>query len=146
MGTIRLTGNVREGNNFAEFRAAIDAAGEPMMREIAEEGAKLSRQFAPRGIKQDPRTGHLSDNIEPSSGGGSARWTARVRHALAIEFGASPHLITGWVNFYWANAGRDWEPGANMINHPGNAAHPYLRPAFEIMMSRALEIARKYYP
>jgi hypothetical protein len=76
----------------------------------------------------------------------SGQWKATARHALPQEFGAGPHEITGDVSFFWESEGRMWNPGDNMIHHPGNPAQPYLRPAYKIISGKLLSIMKRFYP
>jgi hypothetical protein len=134
-------------NGIGRFRQQCSDAAENTIRDAVEEGAELSRSLAPVGHKKDPRTVKLKDSIESEVlSRTSGQWKSTARHALAIEKSAKPHPITGWVNFFWEREGRNWDGGPNMIQHPGNAAQPYLRPAYEIIMRRIMEIARRNYP
>lgn len=133
-------------DSFGQFIAACNIAGEQMMRDMADDGAELSRRLAPKGAKDDPRTPHLADAITAHYTATTAQWQATARHALAQELGSVRHPQTGWVSFFWEKEGRDWEPGPNIIDHPGNPPHPYLRPAYEAIMGRWMEYARRYYP
>jgi hypothetical protein len=146
VGSVAVSNRVIARDTFGRFIAQCELAGEEMMHDMAEDGAALSRTLAPKGTKKDPRTPHLRDSITASSSGTSAHWEANARHALAQEKGGAPHPQTGWASFFWEKEGRDWEPGPNTISHPGNPAHPYLRPAYEIIMGRWMEYARRYYP
>lgn len=146
MGTIATSNRVIARDQMGLFVSLCDQAGANMMRDMANDGAELSRAMAPKGAKADPRTPHLADSITSRSSGNSAHWQADARHALAVEFGAAPHPITGYVSFFWQREGRYWKPGRNMISHPGNRSQPYLRPAYEVIMGRWMEYARKYYP
>jgi hypothetical protein len=147
MGHISVKMNVGLRDEFGHFIAACDAAATRTVEDLITSGAALSRAMAPVGHKADPRTIPLNQSIESRMiSSRSGEWGASARHAMPQEFGAGPHGITGEVSFYWESAGRMWEPGSNEINHPGNAAQPYLRPAYEVTMGRALEVAAEYYP
>lgn len=146
MSTAAVSNKVIARDNFGRFISEIEAGGEKMMEAMMEDGMKLSRALAPKGVKDDPRTPKLVDSIDGTYTATTAQWWADARHALAQEFGAVPHEITGWVNFFWEREGRDWEPGPNRIQHPGNAAQPYLRPAYESVMRRWASFARRYLP
>lgn len=146
MGEIAVSNRVVARNSIGRFLAECELAGEMMMRDMSEDGAALSRSLAPKGAKRDPRTPHLRDAITASSSATSAHWEADARHALAQEKGGAAHRQSGYARFFWEREGREWEPGSNQINHPGNPAHPYLRPAYEIIMGRWMEYARRYYP
>jgi hypothetical protein len=118
-----------------------------MMRDMAEDGAAVVAHARAEGHQGRPAHPALRRRYHGgSSTATSAHWEANARHALAQEKGGRPHEQTGWVNFFWEKEGRDWEPGPNRIHHPGNPAHPYLRPAYEIIMGRWMEYARRYYP
>lgn len=134
-------------DSFGRFaQDCYDAMGETIAEAVAE-GAAASIALAPAGHKDDPRTSHLKDSISPVVVSRTqGYWQATARHALPIEFGAGAHLITGDVSFFWENMGRQWRPGTNMIHHPGNAAQPYLRPAYSMIMGRIMGIARGFYP
>lgn len=146
MGTVAVSNRVIARNTFGQFIAECELARENMLRDMAEEGAALSRSLAPQGTKNDPRTVHLRDAITAKSTATAAHWEANARHALAQEKGGAPHTQTGWAQFFWEKEGREWQPGPNRISHPGNPAHPYLRPAYEIIMGRWMQYARRYYP
>lgn len=144
---VAVSNRVVVRNSIGRFRQACSDAAEETIREAVEEGAALSRSLAPVGHKNDPRTVHLKDSVESEVlSRTSGQWKSTARHALAIEKGAVPHPITGWVSFFWENEGRDWTPGPNEIQHPGNSAQPYLRPAYETIMRRIMSIAREKYP
>lgn len=132
-------------DEFGRFTSFSTAAGKAMLEEMAEEGAKLSRELAPRSGKNDPRSKSVADSMESHVSGDTASWTSTARHAMAVELGSVRHFQSGWVNFFWEKAGRDWEPGPNLIDHPPTAPKPYLRPAWEIIMSRWPEFARRHF-
>jgi hypothetical protein len=146
MGDIAVSNKVIARDEFGRFIAACKVAGSETMRDIANKGADLSRQFAPKGHKPDPRTPRIVDSITSYSTATTAHWEADARHAIAQEQGAPPHEIPGDVSFFWEKMGRMWNPGKNTIHHPGNPAHPYLRPAYQIMMATWMDYAKRYYP
>lgn len=144
---VAMTSRVVARNGIGRFISECEMAARSTIEETVKEGEKLSKGFAPTGSKPDPRTptlraGMFSEVLSRTSG----RWGCRARHALPIELSAGPHPIPGHVRFFWDRAGRWWVPGTNEINHPGNAAQPFLRPAYEIMMSRVMSIAAQHYP
>jgi hypothetical protein len=142
-----VSNRVVSRNGLGQFIRECEQAAERTARDLVERGAELSRNFAPVGHKVDPRTIPLAQSIESRMiSSTSGEWFATARHALPVEFGAGPHEITGQVHFWWENEGRWWEPGDNMINHPGNPAQPYLRPAYEIVMGMAIDVADENYP
>jgi hypothetical protein len=144
---IATTSRVVARNGIGQFIRECELAAEKTIEEVVKDGENLSKGFAPVGHKADPRTptlreGMFSEVLSRTSG----RWGCAARHALPIEKGAGPHAIPGNVRFFWDAMGRWWVPGTNEINHPGNAAQPYLRPAYEIMMGRIVSIAAGKYP
>lgn len=134
-------------NNLGRFISEIESGGEQAVRDAIEQGAALSRDLAPVGVKPDKRTVPLASSIETvMSSRTSGYWRSFARHALPIEFGARPHPLPGNVRFFWMEEGRWWKPGTNTINHPGNQAQPFLRPAYEAVMGRVMENVKRRYP
>lgn len=128
-------------NSFGQFIAACDAAATATVKQAVSEGADLSAVMAPKD------TGTLAGSIRPQmTSSKSGKWYTRMKYAHPQEFGGSPHTQTGSVSFYWANMGRMWGPGPNLINHPGSAPQPFMRPAYEVISRRMMEIAAALYP
>lgn len=147
MGEIAVSNKVIARDEFGRFIAECEAAGIATMRDIANKGAELSREFAPVGKRDDPRTRHLKESITAHYSGTTAYWKADARHAVIVEkTGSVWHTQTGDVSFFWEKAGRMWKPGINLIRHPPTAPKPYLRPAYEIMMATWMDYAKRYYP
>lgn len=146
-GELAVSNRVIMRDNFGRFRRECELAMGETIKQAVEDGAQLSRDLAPVGHKRDPRTTKLKDSITAVVVSRTqGYWQASARHALAQELGAAPHEIPGEVHFFWEREGRWWEPGTNTINHPGNAAQPYLRPAYQAIMNRIMSIAKRYYP
>lgn len=141
-----ISNTVIARDTFGKFISEMQLAGEAMMKDMAEEGARLSREFAPVGHKYDSRTPSIQDSIVATSTATSAKWICGARHGLAQEFGGRPHEITGDVSFFWEREARDWRPGKNIISHPGNPSRPFLRPAYDIVMRNWSDYARRHYP
>jgi hypothetical protein len=145
-------------NSLGQFIADCKGAGSATVESLVSDGADLSRDLAPVGGKPDPRTIPLKDSIGwVMLSATSGAWFATARHALPTEFGGAPHIIEGnpGLRFYWEEAGRMWIPASDfygqpglvdVINHPGNPAQPYLRPAYRAMMAKAIEVADRFYP
>lgn len=156
MGGVAVSNRVIARNGIGQFIRECEMAAEGTIREAVNKGARLSRELAPTGHKDDSRTIPLKSSIFPEVlSRTSGRWVATARHALPIELGAAPHIITGNLAFYWEAAGRNWIPAAayygipglqDVVNHPGNAPQPYLRPAYSAVMSEIMEIASRNYP
>lgn len=150
---VAVSNRVAARSELGRFARACDDAATETVREAIKQGARMSKHLAPTGQKHDPRTIPLKDSIEPKMlSSTSGVWSASARHALPIEFGAAPHVIPGnpFLQFFWDNAGRWWKPGLygpqDIVNHPGNAPQPYLRPAYEVVMGRVMQIAKSKYP
>lgn len=150
---IAVSNQVIARNNMGQFISACERAATETIRDAVNEGESLSKDFAPVGIKPDYRTvtlreGMYSEVVSRTAG----NWGCAARHALPIEKGASAHVISGnpFLHFFWDSAGRWFVPGLfgpqDIVNHPGNAAQPYLRPAYEIVMTRVMQMADRHYP
>lgn len=160
MAQVAVSNRVIARSRIGRFIADCEDAGHKTVKEMVQDGAKLSRQMAPLGHKHDARTIPLRQSINWEMISRTAgHWYSTARHALAQELGAGPHIIRGnpSLSFFWEERGRMWIPAAvfykppgsvpvDIINHPGNAPQPYLRPAYEVIMRRWAAIARKHYP
>ena len=158
MGDVAVSNRVIARSAIGRFIEDCSRAAHETVREMVEEGAQLSRDMAPVGVKHDSRTLPLAQSIVPqmfsrTSGG----WVATARHSLAQELGARPHTIEGNpdLSFFWEERGRRFIPAQDyygrpgmvtVVNHPGNPPQPYLRPAYERIMVRWSRIAKRYYP
>jgi hypothetical protein len=157
-GSVTASPRVIARNGIGRFISQVEAAGTILTERLVEEGAELSRQYAPVGTEVDPRTVPLKESIfHEMTGATSGRWYSVARHALAQEFGAPEHPIPGNPDlaFWWEAEGRWWIPAEqyygveglpDVVNHPGNPPQPFLRPAYEQVMSKAMQIARQVYP
>lgn len=155
---IAVSNRVTARNDIGRFIRECELAGERTIERAVEEGANISRAEAPIGHKHDERTIPLNQSIRTRMRGRtSGEWYSTARHALPIEFGAAPHEIVGspGLKFYWEAAGRMFVPAeiyyhqpglVTVVNHPGNAPQPFLRPAYEAVMSKIMAIAKTEYP
>lgn len=155
---VAVSNQVAIRSSMGRFIAECRQGARDTVTELLEDGADLSRQMAPEGPKNDPRTPALSDSIVVERlSATKGRWVATARHALPQEFGAAPHIIAGnpHLRFFWEAKGRMFVsaedfygvPGlVTIVNHPGNEPQPYLRPAYKQIMAKAMQIARKHYP
>jgi hypothetical protein len=158
MAKLTARAEVSYRNNLGQFARAVDRGIAEALNAMAEDGAAMSRRLAPRGTKHDERTLPLAQSItteETSSR--SASWGSSARHALAIERGARAHPIYGNpdLSFWWEEKGKWFVPGAeyyrqpglvSVVNHPGNDAQPYLRPAYQAIWARKEEYFQRYCP
>jgi hypothetical protein len=144
-------------DRFGRFTDNVKKATSDTVRELVEEGMNLSRSLAPTGTKHDRRTAPLRASLymvmESRTRG---YWGSNARHALAVEHGARPHIIPGnpGLKFWWEAEGRMWIPAAkyygipglqDFVNHPGNDAQPFLRPAYDEIMRRMHGKMRKNF-
>jgi hypothetical protein len=153
MSEIAVSNRVVSRNRFGRFIADCEQAAGDTAEDLVKMGARLSKERAPTGAKDDLRTIPLKQSIQSRMlSRTSGVWEATARHSLAIEFGAVHHLIVGnpYLQFYWEAAGRQWVPGLfgepDIVNHPGNEEQPYLRPAYDMVMAQAMAVARQHYP
>lgn len=144
---IAVSNRVIARNSMGQFIAACEKGATATVERAIQKGATLSRAMAPKGHKPDPRTIPLAASIKSEMVSATAgHWYADARHALPQELSAAPHEITGRVSFFWEREGRQWHPGDNMIQHPGNPAQPYLRPAYKVVMGEIMAIAAEEFP
>lgn len=145
--SVAVSNRVSVRSSMGQFIAACEEGATATVREAIQRGERMSADMAPRGRRMDPRTvsivGGMFSKMTSSTSG---VWGSTARHALAQEFGGRAHTQTGDVSFFWEKPWRMWEPGDNEIQHPGNPAHPYLRPAYEAVMGQVMQIARDKYP
>jgi hypothetical protein len=116
--------------------------------QVAEETAEVMTAAAPRGNNKSPKMrrpspnrkpGRLKSNIKAfkTETGGMVDWNNKhtANHWAAIEFGATPHPITGpnGISFrgHIPPGPRKGNINVPMVNHPGNAAQPYIRPSVD---------------
>lgn len=145
MAGMSVSNSVIIRDSMGRFIRECDEAATETVKETLKHGERVARAKAPRGKKPDPRTSKLARSIRGymlSDREGVI--VADARHALAQEFGAGPHPITGDLSFYWERE-QTWFRG-DRVNHPGNPAHPYLRPAYASMMRKIMIIAAEKYP
>jgi hypothetical protein len=155
---VGVSNRVAVRSSMGQFIAACREGARDTVTELLEEGAQESRDMAPTGSKHDPRTVPLAESIVIERlSATQGRWVATARHALPQEFGAVAHPIVGspHLRFFWEKEGRMFVSAADfygdpeavtIVNHPGHGPQPYLRPAYEKIMAKAMQIARRNYP
>jgi hypothetical protein len=139
-------------NNMGRFISELEAAGGATVDDMLKEGAALSRALAPRG-KKPTRRGDIpiADSIFIRKISRTAGvWGSASKHALPQETGSKRHDIPGnpGLRFWWERKGRMFEPAKGkitVVDHPGNPAHPFLRPAYERVFGGWMKFARKNY-
>jgi hypothetical protein len=131
-------------DSSGRFTAHVHEAIRRAMLEACELGAEESRRLAPDGGPQPwKHQVKLQDSIEVINNGAQVGWGSSAPHAAAIEFGAGPHGIDGnpLLGWFWGkHDGRMVK--AKHVEHPGNAPHPFLMPAFEEIKSQLADIIR----
>ena len=155
MGAVTTT--VYSRNGIGQFKASLTGKAERTVQEAIKKGADRSRALAPVGPKADARTLPLKASIYSEMVSRTAgRWGSSARHAASVEFGAGPHTISGSpaLSFFWESEGRQWIPAEayyhtpglpDLINHPGNPAQPFLRPAYREVSRELVAIARRNF-
>lgn len=150
---IAVSNQVHVRDDFGRFIAECDGAATRTVQEALDLGVEIAKDFAPVGAKHDRRSApimssfytHMLSSTSGVFGNASG-------HALYQEFGTGPHPIPGspFLRFYWESAGRMWIPGLmgdqDIVNHPGNPEHPFLRPAYKQVARQLLSIAKRNYP
>lgn len=158
MGEFAVGPRVITRNAIGQFAAECERAAGETAHDIAKEGMELARTLAPAGHKPDRRTLPIRDSFYLQRYS-ATQWAFAnsARHALPQERGARPHIIIGSpaFQFFWEAQRRDWVPASiyygvpglvDVINHPGNAAQPFMGPAWDVVKQRAVAIMRRHYP
>lgn len=153
MAGIAVSNRVVARNHFGQFIRDCEQAATATVKELIEEGEAISKGMAPVGSKTDRRgTPIFASFFTQMHSRTSGVWGNFSPWALHQEFGTRAHVILGspYLRFFWDNAGRMWIPGLfgtpDVVMHPGHRAQPFLRPAYEAVMARAMSVARKHYP
>jgi hypothetical protein len=153
MAGIAVSNRVVARNHFGMFIRDCEQAAAATVSDLIDEGMDISKDLAPRGSKADHRSTPIKESFFKEMRGRTAGvWGNFSRHALHQEYGTRAHLIMGnpTMRFWWDNAGRMWIPGLygepDIIHHPGHSAQPFMRPAYKIVMRRAMAVARRHYP
>ena len=148
-----ITTKVYARNEIGRFISECEAAATRTVKDMLDAGADVARKEAPVGPKPDRRTVPLRDSIETHmTSRTSGYFSSNARHAGPIEFGAVPHVIPGnpYLHFFWESEGRWWVPGLladqDLVNHPGNAAQPFMGPGFRAIVHSYGSIAARHYP
>ncbi len=133
---------------LAPFQRGLEGGLEALADRVV---ARADANLAPHD-----RTGNTRKSIRKIKGKDGLTWyvraggTSKVRTAHLLEFGAGRHPITpeskGKKLRFWASVGRSGGQTvifARRVDHPGVAANPYLRPAFDEVMSQAGSTVKK---
>lgn len=146
-----ITTDVTARNSLGRFIKEIEMAGTYTVEDAIADGDRISTIMAPVGSRPDARSTPLkASGFHEMTSATSGRWGNFSGHALFQEKGTGPHTMEGRFKFFWESAGRMWVPGlygpVDIINHPGNAAQPFLEPAAKVVKAKLSQIAKRYYP
>ena len=72
-------------------------------------------------------TGYLRRSITTEGSNLEFTISANIEYAHFIEYGTSPHIITGNPYLYWEGASHP----VRQVSHPGNKAYLYMQTSFE---------------
>ena len=138
------------------FASLPEKAREALL-EVAQEGAVIAAARAPEGDGSSPRTrppGRLKRSIHARRTALGAEFYSDAPHALPIEYGAGPHPISGrpFLSFptrtpklkkvaTGRNAGK---VVVRHVEHPGNAAKPFMIPAYRAIEGKIIATIRRY--
>lgn len=132
MAGVTVGARVLARNHLGQFLAKVDRAIVAGLESTVRHGAEVAIAAAPE------KTGELKATIEPVMlSDREAALTVGTHYWKYQEYGTRPHDITGHVRFWWEKEGREWEPGANIINHPGN-------PGLHFMEKARAEMVREF--
>lgn len=121
------------GKVFQEGMKALAPRGRGRLQETkkGEQRVHLADDIKVR-VKVDKSTGDATVTVGPS------KRTAYIANFL--EFGTGSHLIMA------KKGGSLFIPGVGFvkhIQHPGSAAHPFMRPAFDSLWERAVSVFKE---
>ena len=125
------------------------AAAVQSAEEAVAEGIRVAQMIAPR------KTGHMAATIRAQQTYEyEVANTLHVTSAFSVgsdhwhfqEYGTLPHDITGMVSFYWEKQHRRWQPGTNVISHPGNRATHFMVRGNEAARDALEHAVRRNYP
>lgn len=146
MAVVHVSPEIRYRSETGRFLAECDGAAAAAVQAVGERGARMAKRLAPSSSFPEPRGGKLRPGISFYMTGGMVGVIASTaRHTLAIERGASAHQI-GAPGQLLANKQKDWGPRIGPVNHPGNDAQPFLKPAYAMIRSRMIDVMRDFYP
>lgn len=152
MGLTKLRDNLKRIGKIAEADAAIamTKSGARLFKEAAKENVpektgKLKNNIIVKQISKGPHVLYVT-TIRPAKKGKAGKKGIGVRYAHLVEFGTKTHpepkkgkklkgpmFIDNSGKLYW-----------NVI-HPGARPHPFMRPAFDENVGKAITRMAKLY-
>jgi len=137
--SIRMEG----GDKLAQrLKALPESVSKPVVRSALKEGAEPIRLAAQQHAPKSSEAPHLSLNIGVSVASriGSVdggRWRAAEDGEQAVAIGPTKEFFYGLFQEYGTSPHRQPK---RRVNHPGHAAQPFMRPAFDGQSRNALGI------
>jgi HK97 gp10 family phage protein len=134
-GGAKITMTLKGGDELKVKLQEMGSAAKGILVESVEKGAKVladdirSRAPGPEiGVEVVKASKYAATaNVGPDK----SHWYYRF-----FETGVQPHTITGPLAFQ----GRDGEVVIGGVDHPGMAARPFMRPAFDSKQDRARDV------
>lgn len=140
---VQVTARVQWRDPFGRFAAQLREAGDESAYELAKEGAKLSRAYAPKKSRR------LMRSIKAVKGlFGQAKWRVEgdpklLRYAASQETGAVPHIIKSHDGGPLANKKEKFYARSGRVRHPGNVALHFMERARIETARKAVTTVRK---
>ena len=141
MASIHVSNQVGVRNDMGRFIADIEAAAPKLIQASLNAGeevaiantnvdtGRLAGSFFTRLVSRTQ--GHLGNPVP------YAKWQ---------DEGGDPHEQEGWVSFFWEKRGRMWNPGNNLINHPGNDGTGFMLKGYNAAKAFAKANMAAFYP
>ncbi len=145
MGAIHVSPEIRYRDRSGQFLAECDGAAAEAVKATGEEGKSIAMAMAPVGSEPDERDIPIVAGLEfYMTGATSGVIVSKSGHSLPQEFGAGPHSI-GAPGQYLHNPFNQFS-ARGPVQHPGNPAQPFLRPAYNVIRRKMTEIMARFYP
>lgn len=136
MSSFGVTNRVYVRSDYGRFLSKYERAKQRVIEDTVKEGSATARALAPK------RSGKLAASIKSTTGTSGGSWAVGTGYGQVQEKGGPPHRIKGNVSFFWVKKGRNWRPGRNWINHPGNPGVHFMERSYDIVAPRMVEKLR----
>ena len=140
LGTITVKNDVLARDRLGQFVFHLQEIHARSTEEALVAGTAAAIAAAPKKTGRMASTIHYT-LLNPKEG----EVSVGTSHWRYSEFGTAPHLITGDVSFFWTREGRRWNPGKNMISHPGSMSKPFMRIGYEVACDTLKEAMSRNY-
>lgn len=145
MAGLLISPEIRYRDESGRFLAECDGAGAAAVEATGREGRAIAMALAPVGTEPDERSVPIVAGIDfYMTGAMSGVVVSRARHSLPQEHGAAPHSI-GRPGQFLHNPYNQFS-AKGPVQHPGNAAQPYMRPMYNVIRRKMIEIMARFYP